>query len=340
MLENSKKNRIFLSRLGSRGAFGKVIYDLLSEGEQFYAISADFAIPSGFAKSIEDFPDRIIDCGIAEQNMIGVAAGISDQTTPVFATSWGCFSSYRCADQIRVYLGLMRSNVKLVGLTSGLAGFQLGGSHYCIGDIALLRGIPGITILSPCDGIEIYQCVRWAYGFDGPVYIRLTGGNRLPMINVSDDYIYEMGKPNDLREGTDVIVLATGTILEHCLSAAEKLDSRGISCGVTNISTLKPLSLNIVDKIKNYNMAVVVEEHNVVGGLGSAVAEECSALGQNIKLVRIGIPDFVPKTGSYDYLLEQCGMQAEQIAERIESEYRLSGDKKYVDRKKCNYYRM
>ncbi len=325
MLENSKKNRIFLSRLGSRGAFGKAIYDLLSEGSDLYAVSADFAIPSGFAKSIDDFPGRVIDCGIAEQNMIGVAAGMSGPAKPVFATSWGCFSSYRCADQVRIYMGLMKANVKLVGLTSGLAGYQLGGSHYCIGDMSLLRGIPGITILSPSDGIEIYQCVKAACNLEGPVYIRLTGGNRLPMINTSDDYSFEIGKSNDLKTGSDVLILATGSILDQCMAAAGLLEEKGISCCLTNVSTLKPLPGDVTEKIGDYKLVAVVEEHNVFGGLGSAVAEEYSSLGLNNKVVRIGIPDLVPQTGSYDYLLKQCGMLPEQIAERIEKEYRTSG---------------
>ena len=317
MLEINKKNALYLAHMGSRGAFGQAVYDWLQSGEEFYAVSADYSVPSGLSRIVAESPDRYIDTGISEQNMIGVAAGLSDESTPVIATSWGIFASYRCTDQIRVFMGMMKSNIKLIGLTSGISEPRLGGSHFCIGDIALLRAIPNLTVIAPSDGIEIYSAVIASLREKTPFYIRLTGRDRLPIINSWDDYSFEIGKAIWLKNGSDVLFISCGTIIEQCLKASDDLEKKGVSCSILNLHTIKPIDSNAVLEGRNYRIVVTVEEHSIIGGLGSAVSELYTENGVNIPVLRLGIGDFVPRAGKYEYLLKQCGIDSDSIVNSV-----------------------
>lgn len=322
MLAFNKKNLMFLSHMGSQGALGQAVYDMARDGYDFFAVSADLGEASGFSRFIKEYSENYINVGIAEQNLISVAAGISSESLPVIATSWGAFASYRCADQIRTYLGLMNSNVKIVGMGSGLAISRFGGSHYGIGDLSLLRGLPGLTIIAPCDGMEIYYAIYEAMKTEGPVYIRLTGGDRLPIINSDMNYRFEIGKANVLAEGEDVLIIACGTLLNECIKAAKILYDSGISTTVLNMHTVKPLDFEAVMRRRNCKLLVTVEEHNIIGGLGAAVAERLAGVLNRPKHLLLGINDFVPMAGDYEYLLEHCELLSSQIADKIKNTLR------------------
>lgn len=317
MLTCSRKNRLFLSHMGAQGALGQAVYDMAKDGGDFFVVSADLAVASGFSRFMEEYSDNFINVGIAEQNLISVAAGMAQESLPVIATSWGAFASYRCADQIRNFLGFMNANVKVVGMGSGMAISRFGGSHYGIGDLSLMRGIPGLTIIAPCDGIEIYYAVYEAMKTKNPTYVRLTGGDRLPIINKDSQYRFEIGKANVLLEGEDVLIVACGTLLEECIRAAEILSSRQISSTILNMHTIKPLDVEAITGRLTHKLIVTIEEHNTAGGLGGAVAEALAGVADKPKHILLGIDDFVPLAGDYCYLLEKCGLLAMQIADRI-----------------------
>lgn len=319
MLEYNSRNAHFLARLGAQGTYGQSIHDMIMDGEELYCVSADLGIASGLDRVIRNCPKRFVNVGIAEQNMVSIAAGIAEKGVPVFASSWAPFATYRCADQIRVFLGMMQKNVKIVGLASGMHIPKFGGSHYGIGDIALMRAIPNITILAPCDGIEIYSALSEAQKSDQPMYIRLTGGDFVPMINDATKYQYKIGKANLIREGDDVLIISCGSILNQVLLAVDRLENIGISCSVLNMHTIKPLDVEALKEMDKYKLIVTVEEHNVIGGLGSAVAEFSASLSIQSPLMRIGIEDFVPVAGDYNFVLQQCGLDYESIYHRIEN---------------------
>ena len=303
--------------MGARGCLGQAVYDLAVECEDFCVVSADLGLASGFQRFMNDYSSRFYDVGIAEQNLIGFAAGFSSDDRPVVATSWAAFASYRCADQIRNYMELMRSNIKLIGMDSGVTISRFGGSHYAIGDIAMLRSIPGISVISPVDGFEIYQVIQAVLQDDSPTYIRLTGGETLPIIHKDPEYRFELGKASVLRNGEDVIIFCHGAISNECLKAADILEADKISCGVIAMSTIKPLDKEIINKYLHCGLFVSVEEHSIYGGLGSAIAEYTSGLEIRPKQLLLGIDDFIPMTGSYEYILETCGLLGHQIANRV-----------------------
>lgn len=321
MMELNNRNIRFLSHMGAQGVLGQAVYDLAKEFD-FYALTADLGIASGFSRFMEKYPERFVNVGIAEQSLISTAAGLATKEIPAMATSWGAFASYRCADQIRCFLGMMCANVKVVGMGSGLANSRLGGSHYNIGDLALLRSMPGINVIAPCDGVEIYSAIEASLKNDVPTYIRLTGGDRLPIINQSPSYRFQIGKANLLRAGKDVLIVGCGNLLSECLKAADILAEQEISAAILNMHTIKPLDTEAILSNLSYQLIVTVEEHNVIGGLGAAIAEVLSEVNHKPRQIRLGIEDFVPCAGDYEYLLECCGLSAEQIASRIVKEIR------------------
>lgn len=315
-MEMNKKNMRFLSRMGSRGAFGQAVLDIAEEKE-FFVMSADLGHASGFDRFIKAYPERYVNVGIAEQNLIGVAAGVAKSGIPVIATTYAPFASMRCADQVRNYMGYMGLNVKLIGLDSGMIQSKFGGSHYGTEDISLMRAIPNLTILSPSDGREIYESVYTMLDTEGPVYLRLTGGGYIPEINCMEEYHFESGKATMLKQGTDIAFIGTGTILKEVLGAAEILENNGVSCAVINMHTIKPLDKKIIEKFLDMKMIVSVEEHSVMGGLGSAIAEHLCQLPQKPLQLLIGIEDMFPHPGEYEYLLDKCGLTSEKIAEKV-----------------------
>lgn len=305
-----------LSYLGARGVLGQAVLDFADELE-YYAITADVGAASGFSRFQENYRERYLNVGIAEQDMIAVAAGLASEEEPVIATSWAAFASFRCADQIRCFLSQMHSNVKIVGLGSGLANSRSGSSHFGINELAMLRSLPGIDIICPCDGLEIYMAIKTILENDHPTYVWLTGGERLPIINQFESYDFQIGKANVLRNGEDVLMVSCGNIVSECLKAADILDDYGVSTEVLNMHTIKPLDVDSLTSESQFRLIVTVEEHCIMGGLGSAVEESLSMIENRPKHIFVGINDIVLKAGDYNYLLECCGLTAEQIASRV-----------------------
>lgn len=284
-------------------------------------LTADLASLTGLERFKNAHPDMFYNVGIAEQNMVGVAAGMAKEGFVVFVTTYATFLTMRSYEQIRMNLGYMGLNVKLVGTGAGLVMGMSGNAHYAIEDIALMRALPNMLVVSPCDGLEIVKAVFAVAAHDGPAYMRLTGPMNSPIIHTGD-YPFELGKAYRLREGKDITIIATGTMVHGALEAAKLLDKFGISATVINMHTIKPLDKKAVERAcGESSLLVTVEEHTTVGGLGSAVAEYKATLQNAPPLLFIGIPDTFCKVGSYPFLLQKYGLTAEQIAVRVRDAY-------------------
>ena len=315
-MEIKKSKTKLWSKLGSRAVFGMALTNLAETRQDFFVMSADLCQSSGLIRFKEKFPERFINCGIAEQNMIGVAGGMAKDGTPIFATSFSPFITMRACEQVRINMGYMQLNIKTVGLGAGLVMAQLGNSHYGIEDVAVMRSIPGMTIISPADCAEIVKAVEALIDYPKPAYLRLTGGPGNPVV-YETDYNFEIGRANILREGSDVAFIAAGTMVYQSLQAAEILSTHGISSTVVNMHTIKPLDTDVIKKVLTHKLLVTVEEHTIYGGLGSAVAEFLAPLKNKPPQILVGINDNFPHAGSYEYLLENCGLTSKQIAEKI-----------------------
>ena len=227
------------------------------------------------------------------------------------------FAASRCADQVRVNMSYMKLPIKLIGLTAGLAAGILGATHMSLEDEAWMCALPNITVISPADGMEIVKCMLAVSETNEPTYIRLTGTMDASIV-YREDYPYEIGKAVRLETGEDICIIAAGSMVSESLKAAKLLKEEGISCTVFNMHTIKPLDSSVIERArKEYSMIVVVEEHSVNGGLGSAVARYLAKENRHPPLLNIGIPDFFPHTGDYNYQLEQCGLTAVQIKNKI-----------------------
>lgn len=317
MMEMNSKNARFLARLGSRGVLGQAVLDMAADGKSFFAASADLGRTSGFSRFVEAYPNRYINVGIAEQNLLGIAAGLSADGTPVVATSFAMFASFHCADSVREFLGYMRRNIKLIGLDSGMAQSTGGYSHSNPQDIAFMRTISGLTVLSPCDGVEIYLALWAAMEMEGPVYIRLTGDKILPIVHKNGDVPFEIGKAVELRRGSDIAIVSCGAILSEAVKAADILEKNGVSSTIIDMHTIKPLDTRALDALAEYKLVVTVEEHSIIGGLGGAVAEFLSEKRNSPPVLRLGAADVLPKAGSYDYAMTQYDLKAVRLAEKI-----------------------
>ena len=318
MVDITPSNSRQWSRLGSRGVFGQAILAVAENHPEMMVISADLGNSSGLDRFKKTYPDQFLNIGIAEQNMIGVASGLAKEGYNVFATSFAPFISMRAAEQIRMNLGYMEMNVKAVAIGSGVSMAFLGNSHYGIEDAAVMRAIPNMTVVSPADCAEIFKVVEAAAKFRGPMYIRLTGAVNNPPV-YTENYEFEIGKAISLKEGNDVNILACGTMVYESVEAAKILEELGISTGVINMHTIKPLDTEIIDKvIKNSKVLVTCEEHSVIGGLGSAVAEYISQFKNTPPQLRLGLPDAFGKTADYRYLLEKYGLIGPKIANSIQ----------------------
>jgi transketolase len=313
---NSMNARIW-SKLGSRGTFGQAVLDHAESIENLMVLTADLSTTSGLDRFKNKYPDNFLNVGIAEQNMIGIAAGMAKEGKTVFATTFSNFAAMRSYEQIRLSLGYMGLNVKVVGLAGGMAMGMFGNTHYGIEDLTLMRAIPGLTVLSPADGIEIVKTVMAAAEFKGPVYIRLSGAMNNPIV-YKEDYEFTIGKAVTLREGTDITIIATGTMVYESLVAAKILGEASISATVVNMHTIKPLDTVVIDKAcATSRLIVTVEEHGMIGGLGGAVAEYKAILVNAPKQLFIGLPDKFGKAGEYKFLLNKYGLVGDQIAQKI-----------------------
>lgn len=317
MLSMDTKAIRFLARMGARGVLGQAVYDWACDGNDFFTVSADLAHASGFSRIIQHFPEHFVDVGIAEQNMIGVAAGLANTNIPVVATTWAMFASARVADQVRNFMGYMQKNIKLVGMDSGFALARYSNSHSNPPDISIMRAIPGITILSPCDGLEIYKAVYESLRHPGPVYIRLTGQTLLPIVHKNPDFDFKIGKAIDLSDGQDVAILATGNIVKNAMDAAAILLEKDVSARVIDMHTIQPLDTDILDDLLGYKLIVTCEEHLIHGGFGSSVAEYFCQKEKRPRQIIMGVDNCYPASGSTMYTTQSTGLSAEQIADTI-----------------------
>lgn len=318
MIQITKRDAKIWSRMGARATYGMAIMEMAKQRDDFYVMSADLCQSSGLFKFREEFPDRFINSGIAEQNLIGVAAGLAKDGTCIFASSFSPFITMRACEQVRMNMGYMQLNVKTVGLGSGLIMAQLGNSHYGIEDGSVMRVIPGITVVNPADGVEIMKTVETLCDYPHPAYLRLTGGPGLPIV-YEDDIDFQIGKAINVREGKDIAIIACGTMVYYANQAAEILAGKGVDASVIDMHTIKPLDTDAVDSELGKKLIVTVEEATIVGGLGSAVAEHLAQKKAKPVQLMLGIRDTYPHAGTYQYLLENCRLTGPQIAEDIEA---------------------
>jgi len=306
--------------MGTRAVYGQALSGMAMGNKNILALSADLGRSSGLDRFSKEYPDQFINTGIAEQNMVGVAAGLARSGFDVFASTFAPFASMRASEQVRMNMGYMQEPVKLVALGSGLAMGFLGNSHYGLEDVAVMRTIPGLTIISPADCAEIHKTLEACIGFNQPVFIRLTGGINCPVV-YQDDYDFEIGKAIWLRPQTDIAVISAGTTVGHCLKVADALAESGTSVGVLNMHTIKPLDeMAMTEVISQSKIVFVVEEHTKIGGLGSAVSDYIMASGAYVgKLYTHGIEDRYLAAGNYPFLLKENGLDADGIEQFIKT---------------------
>ena len=277
-----------VKKIATRESYGNALVELGKEFDNLVVLDADLAAATKTGTFKKAFPDRHIDCGIAECNMMGIAAGLAATGKVPFASSFAMFAAGRAFEQVRNSIGYPHLNVKIGATHAGISVGEDGATHQCNEDIALMRTIPGMVVINPSDDIEARAAVRAAYEHEGPVYLRF-GRLAIPVINDNEDYRFEIGKGLVLKEGTDVTIVATGLCVNESLEAAKKLEADGISAQVINIHTIKPLDEElIINAAKKTNKVVTVEEHSVIGGLGSAVCDTLSA-NYPVKVLKIGV---------------------------------------------------
>ena len=322
MIEYKSSNIKLWSRLGSCGAFGAAANELAQVDDRVLMVTSDLCFYSGLNRFKSKYPDKLYNCGIAEQNMVGVAAAFAKEGFVPFATTYATFASTRCADQVRVNMGYMKLKMKLVGLTAGVSVGILGPTHVSVEDIAIIRSIPNIVILSPADCTETVKATVAASKIDAPVYLRLSGSMNNPIV-YDKEYKYEIGKAIELRSGGDVSIIATGTMVYNSLKAAEILDQKySIKSKVVDMHTIKPLDTHAIDDACMSKLLVTVEEHSKIGGLGSAVSEYLADKTNRPPQLIIGFCDEYKHAASYDYLINQYELTPEQISEKIFLKYK------------------
>lgn len=307
-----------VKKIATRESYGNALAELGATCPNLVVLDADLAGATKTGIFKKAFPERHIDCGIAEGNMIAVAAGLATTGKVPFASSFAMFAAGRAFEQVRNSVGYPHLNVKIGATHAGISVGEDGATHQCNEDIALMRTIPGMVVLNPSDDVEARAAVKAAYEHDGPVYLRF-GRLAVPVINDREDYKFEIGKGVVLREGKDLTIVATGLEVAESLEAAEKLAADGIEAKVINIHSIKPLDEElIVAAAKETGKVVTVEEHSVIGGLGSAV---CDALSEKAptKVLKIGMNDVYGESGPAKVLLEKYGLDATGIYNKIKA---------------------
>lgn len=305
-----------VKKIATRESYGNALVECGKDYDNLVVLDADLAAATKTGIFKKAYPDRHIDCGIAECNMVGIAAGLAATGKIPFVSSFAMFAAGRAFEQVRNSVGYPKLNVKIGATHAGISVGEDGATHQCNEDIALMRTIPGMVVLNPSDDIEAKAAVRAAIEHEGPVYIRF-GRLATPVINDIPEYKFELGKGVVLKEGKDVTIVATGLCVAESLAAAEKLQADGIDAKVINIHTIKPLDEElIIQAAKETGKVVTVEEHSVIGGLGSAV---CDCLSQNAptKVLKIGVNDVFGESGPAVKLIEKYGLDAEGIYQKV-----------------------
>ena len=300
--------------MATRDAYGEALKELGKTNKDIIVLDADLSGSTKTAIFKKEFPERFFNVGIAEQNLIGTAAGLSTAGKIPFASSFAMFATGRAFEIIRNSVCYPNLNVKIAATHAGLMVGEDGATHQALEDISIMRTLPNMVVLSPADGVEAKQCIYKAAEYKGPVYIRL-GRSKVPVI-FDEDYKFEIGKGVELKKGNDITIIATGVMVEKALTAAEKLSEENISARVINISTIKPIDKDIIIKAAKETKGIVtVEEHSVIGGLGSAVSE---VVVENTPtyVEKIGTRDTFGESGNGNKLLEKYGLGVENIVEK------------------------
>ncbi|MFJ7669475.1 transketolase family protein [Lysinibacillus sp. NPDC097195] len=316
-MNSTLKNHKMLARLGQRGTFGMVMLEKAKENEDLLVITADVSIPAGLDRYRKQYPDKFIDVGIAEQNMIGIGAGLASEGFDVYTTTYAPFHTLRCLEQIRMDIGEMKHPVRMVGLSSGVVLSMIGNMHCSFEDIAVIRAIPNITIISPADSFELVKVLEALDNYPHPVYLRLTSGAPSPII-YKEDYNFEIGKTISVKNGEDIVIFATGSIISEAIKAAELLELEGIKAEVINVHTIRPLDIEGIKKdIKDKKLLVSMEEHVIAGGLGSAISEAIALEVKKPPHLMLGLPSDYSKAGIYEEMLDHFGLTANKVAKSI-----------------------
>lgn len=306
-----------VKKIATRVSYGETLVELAAEHDDFVVLDADLAASTQTGKMKDAYPDRFFDVGIAEQNLMGVAAGIATTGRTAFASSFAMFAAGRTYDQVRNSIAYPHLNVKICASHAGVSVGEDGATHQCNEDIALMRVIPGMTVVVPCDDVEARAAVRAAYELDGPVYMRL-GRLAVPVVNDEKDFSFTLGKGIVMREGPDVTIVACGLMVQAALEAADALAERGVSAEVIDMHTIKPIDADlIVESASKTGRVVTCEEHSVIGGLGSAV---CDVLAERcpVPVRKVGVNDVFGVSGPATDLLHLYGLDAEGVIAAVD----------------------
>ena len=317
-MDFNQKTIKLLSTIGPRASFGMAALDLVKKYNDLMILTCDVSTSAGLDRYRKSFSENYIDLGIAEQNLIGVATGLASEKFKVITTTFAPFQTMRCCEQIKVNLGYMKEKITMVGLASGLILGNLGYTHCCIEDVGVLRSIPNLTIISPSDSLETVKAIEASLTHEQSCYIRITGGSNNPIVN-EDDFDFKIGKGKLILKGEEILIIATGASVSHAIKASLELKKKNLSSSVINMSTIKPLDQEIIknnldEKVK---LIVTVEEHNIIGGLGSAVSEYLAEMNSHPPLMKIGVNDKYNYQGGYEYLLKSYGLFYSEIVNKI-----------------------
>ncbi len=306
------------SKVGQRATFfSKALPQIAETKDNLMVVTADLAQLSNLEKYAAKYPDKFLNVGIAEQNMIGVSAGLAMEGYLVYATTYSSFIAVRDLEHVRQHLSNLHLNVKLVGTASGVVAARSGVAHWASEDVAFMRALPGMKVMSAADSVEAFHMAHYAAEYDGPMYIRLNGKTDCPIV-YDETYNFEADKISIISKGEDVALLGTGLMVNEALETAKILEGKGITCTVANVHTIKPLDTDTLDEIfKSHKLVVTMEEHNIIGGMGSAVAEYKATKDNTPRQMFIGFPDAFTDAGTTQYIWEKFGITAPQVAEKI-----------------------
>lgn len=308
-----------MEKIATRQAYGAAITEFAENDNRIVVLDADLSKSTKTETFKKKFPERFVNCGIAEGNMMAVGAGIASTGKIVFASTFAMFAAGRAYEQIRNSAGYAHLNLKVAATHAGISVGEDGATHQCNEDIALIRTIPGMTVICPSDAIETRLAVKAAIEINGPVYLRL-GRLAVPVINDYNGYKFEVGTANQLKSGTDVTIIATGLMVAEAVNAAQILAERGISAAVVNMHTIKPIDENAIRKAASDTGAIVTaEEHSIIGGLGGAVSEVVGELGLCVPVIKVGINDKFGKSGTAEELLHIYGIDVAHIVSACEN---------------------
>lgn len=311
----NKYNSILLSKFGQSGAaFSFALVELAEANPSIVVLSSDMSTPAGLDKFKKTYPDRFFNVGIAEQNLIGVAAGLASEGWTPIVVAQACFLTMRSFEQVRQFCGYMKYPIIICGIGAGFGLQFMGNTHYSIEDIALMRSIPNMTVISPADAMESCKVLEKAVNYKKPVYIRFTDKMGSPVI-YRDDYEYEIGSSILLQNGDDIQIIATGSVCNIAMKVAEKLNSDGISTSVLNMHTIKPFDATHINK--KAKLIVTIEEHSVLNGLGAAVSDYLLGTETIVSCMKFGVNDKFSEVGDYSYLLGQNGLTFDNVYSEI-----------------------